>query len=62
MKSKQVRDLQRWFHLAFAVALGVYIYSPWSGNYVFALTMKAAIFPALALTGMLLWKWTQIKR
>lgn len=62
MKSKQIRDLQRWLHLAFAAALGIYIYSPWNENHVFALTMKAGIFPALSLTGLVLWKWSQIKR
>ena len=62
MTNKQARDLQRWFHLAFAAALGTYIYSPWGADPAFAFMMKAAVFPALALTGVLLWQWTRLRK
>jgi len=62
MTSKQSRDLQRLFHIIASLALGAFIYSPFGENPTFAFIMKAAVFPALTITGLLLWKWTQIKR
>jgi hypothetical protein len=62
MTGKQSRDLQRLFHIVAASALGVYIYSPLGENLTFAFVMKVVVFPALTITGLMMWKWTQIKR
>ena len=62
MTNKQTRDVQRWLHLTFAAALGTYVYSPWSADPTFAFVMKVLVFPALALTGFLLWQWTRLRK
>ena len=62
MTNKQTRDVQRWVHLGFAVALAVYVYSPWTADPTFALAMKAVVFPVLALSGVALWQWTRLRK
>ncbi|MEM6262476.1 MAG: hypothetical protein AAGI38_08220 [Bacteroidota bacterium] len=61
---KKQRNILRIVHLIGAAAIGTYVYSPYSEVEWFALLMQIVIIPALALTGMWLWKpnWFRITR
>jgi hypothetical protein len=56
------RTAFRWFHIAGAVSLGAYLYSPWGGNPVFAAVVLWAVFPVLGLSGLVMWQWGRISR
>lgn len=62
MTNKHARTLQRGLHLAFAAALGAYVYAPWAAAPDVAFAMKAVVFPALTLSGVALWQWTRLRR
>ena len=53
---KKQRDVIRVIHLIGAAAIGTYVYSPFSEVEWFKLTMQIIVIPALALTGIWLWK------
>ena len=56
------RSRQRITHLVLATALGVYFYSPLGEVAVVELTIQLIVFPALALSGLLLWKGNRVRR
>lgn len=56
------RTYHRRLHLVFASILGIYIYSPLGGVQAVELIVQTLVFPALALSGILLWRGRQIQR
>lgn len=60
--NKQMRTWQRAFHLLAAVILGVYIYSPWGDLPAFTAFVRFGLFPALGLTGLILWQQPRIMK
>jgi D-alanyl-lipoteichoic acid acyltransferase DltB (MBOAT superfamily) len=56
------RRYQRYAHLALATWLGAFLYSP-LGEEALALTLtRAVVFPALVVSGLLLWKGPTLRR
>jgi len=64
--SLRARRVQRLFHLVLATALGTYLYSPLADVSAATLAVQAVVFPALALSGVLMWKgprlWARLGR
>jgi hypothetical protein len=56
------RRTQRYTHLLFATWLGVVLYSPLGDNAGVELVTQTVVFPALVLSGLLLWKGAAIRR
>jgi len=49
------RSTHRALHVALAAALGAFVYSPLRTDPAAVLAVQAAVFPLLALSGVLLW-------
>ena len=65
VSNKRLRGTQRTIHLLGGLMLGIYIYIPLMDGPVpqFAETlMQLAIFPAIAVTGMLMWQLPRLRR
>jgi MFS-type transporter involved in bile tolerance (Atg22 family) len=62
MNSLWSRDNQRLVHVVFATILGLYLYSPLGDVTAVAFAVQALVFPALALSGLLMWKGHAIRR
>ena len=56
------RSRQRLVHVVFATVLGVYLYSPLGEVPTFELAMQIVGFPALAMSGLLMWKGPRIRK
>lgn len=55
------RRAQRLAHLVLATALGVYLYSPLREVAVVGLVVQVLVFPALAVSGVLMWKGPRLR-
>jgi hypothetical protein len=62
MSNKQIRDIQRAVHLLTALSVVLYIYLPVGSVPLLATLEKLAVLPLLALTGLLMWQWTRLRR
>ena len=62
LSNKQIRDLQRVIHLATALALGACIYLPLGTPPQVAALLKFGVIPVLAVSGLLMWQWTRLRR
>lgn len=49
-------------HLALSILLGTYLYSPLSDVAIADVVVQAVVFPALALSGLLMWKGPVLRR
>lgn len=56
------RSRQRLVHVVLATSLGVYLYSPLGSVEAVELAVQVLVFPALALSGLLMWKGHRIRR
>lgn len=56
------RSTHRTAHLLLAVALGAFVYSPLRTVPEAVLLVQTVLFPALALSGLLLWKGGRLRR
>ena len=51
------RRVMRYLHVAGALILGIYLYSPWGGSKIFQQIVQFGVFPILlAFTGLFMWK------
>ncbi len=62
MRGVWVRSRQRFVHLVLAAALGVYLYSPLGRVAAVELVIQVLVFPALVLSGLLLWQAPRLRR
>ena len=61
--SRELRIALRWLHIGLgAVIVGTYLYSPWSDVELFRVLVLWVAFPALGLSGLVLWQWGRIAR
>ena len=62
--SMKTRNRLRLIHIVGALAIGTFVYSPWSKLEWFALVMQVLIIPSLTLTGLWMWKpkWFRMKK
>jgi len=57
------RNALRWLHILIgAVILGTYVYSPWGDAAAFRALVLWVAFPALGLSGLMLWQGGRIAR
>jgi hypothetical protein len=49
-------------HLALGAALGAYLYSPLGEVAAVEIAVQVPVFPALALSGLLLWRGHRVRR
>lgn len=61
MTNRKLRTIQTWIHIVGGSVIGTYIYSPWHTVFAFDVAVKAVVFPAMVLTGVVLWKWGKIR-
>lgn len=57
MKEARWRVVLRWTHIILGVVLLCYIYSPFSANQGFQVFIKFIIVPAIAVSGLYIWKF-----
>jgi hypothetical protein len=56
------RSRQRLLHLVFGTVLGAFLYSPLGGVAAVELAVQVVVFPALVLSGLLLWQGHRVRR
>jgi hypothetical protein len=65
VSNKRQRDMQRAVHLVGALMLAVYVYIPLVGGSApqfAAAAMQFVIFPAVVVTGVLMWQLPRLRR
>ena len=62
MSNKNLRNLIRVIHLIAAAALGLYFYSPLSGDETLRLIIQFATLPSILLTGLTLWQQAYLNK
>ena len=65
VSNKRQRDMQRAAHIAGGLMLGAYVYVPLVGGPVpqfAAAAMQFVIFPAVVVTGVLMWQLPRLRR
>ena len=61
--SPGLRSVLRWTHIMLgAVIVGTYLYSPWGEVPAFRALVLWVAFPALGLSGLMLWQWGRLAR
>ena len=58
----QLRKQLRLIHILASAILGMFIYSPWRNHQTVLLAMSFAVFPIVALTGLLMWQGARLKK
>jgi hypothetical protein len=62
MSNKQLRQFLRLFHSVVAIVLGLFIYGPWGDGSLLEASIQYVIFPALALSGLLMWQQPRLNK
>jgi hypothetical protein len=62
MKPTTRRSIVRWIHIALAIPIAGYVYSPFENIPEYAGPTRYVFFPALVLTGLWMWKGHVIRR
>ena len=62
MKDVTKRTIVRWMHLVFSIPIIGYIYSPFKELPNYAPVVRYVAFPAIALSGLWMWKGHVIRR
>jgi hypothetical protein len=56
------RSILRWIHIILSIPVYGYLYSPFDKLPSYAPTARYVVFPALVLTGLLMWKGHLLRR
>ena len=62
MTNATKRYILRWLHLLLAIPIAGYTYSPFAELPNYAPLVRYLFFPALALTGLWMWKGDALRR
>jgi len=62
MSNKQMRQIVRLLHLVSSFALGAFIYGPWGAGSTLEGLIQFLVFPALAVTGLVLWQQPRLAK
>ena len=62
VSNKQIRDIQRVTHLVAALVLVLYVYIPLGRVPLLTTVMQFGVLPLLAVTGLLMWQWTRLRK
>ncbi len=56
MSNSTLRTIFRWIHLVLSIPIAGYIYSPFADIPQYAPAVRFVFFPAIVVTGLLMWK------
>lgn len=62
MTAATFRTILRWGHIAAAAVIGTYLYSPWGNDPAFTALIAYGVFPAMAVSGLLMWQQGRVMR
>lgn len=62
MTASRQRMAMRWAHLSLSFLLGLFVYSPLVQDELFAGLVRGVVFPAMTLSGVLMWQQGRIAR
>jgi hypothetical protein len=62
MNQATKRSILRWIHIIFAIPIIGYVYSPFDKIPEYATPTRFVFLPALALTGLWMWKGQALRR
>ena len=62
MSNKQLRQVVRVLHILEAFVLGALIYGPWGDGSLLELSIQYFFFPALAISGIVLWQQPRLTK
>jgi hypothetical protein len=62
VSNKLIRDIQRVTHLVAALVLVLYVYIPLGSVPLLTTVLQFGVLPLLAVTGMLMWQWTRLRK
>ena len=62
MSSASLRRVVRLLHVAAACALGTYLYSPLIDATWAARALQVGVFPAMAVSGLVMWQQARLRR
>ena len=62
MNGKNIRIILRWIHITLALFVGAAFYSPLGSNEVYLTATLWGLIPALALTGIGMWKQSSVMK
>ena len=62
MSNKTFRQSIRILHILEAVVLGAFIYGPWGDGSILEATIQYFFFPALGISGIMLWQQPRIMK
>lgn len=62
MSNKTIRQVVRWLHIVEAAVLGALIYGPWGDGSILELSIQYFFFPALGISGLVLWQQPRIMK
>lgn len=62
VSNKQIRDIQRATHLVAAFVLVLSVYIPLFSVPLLTTVVQFAVLPLLAVTGLLMWQWTRLRK
>jgi hypothetical protein len=60
MSNKQLRNVTRLVHIAIAALIGTLLYSLLRTDDTFILINQVVVFPALAITGIIMWQQPKV--
>ena len=58
----KIRIILRWAHIALSLVVMCYVYSPFGEHLIFRRLMQFLIVPALAFTGLWIWKFNAFNK
>lgn len=62
MNGKNIRMVLRWAHIVLALLVGAAFYSPLASNETYMAATLWGLIPALALTGVGMWKQSSVMK
>ncbi|GAL27683.1 hypothetical protein JCM19239_3287 [Vibrio variabilis] len=62
MNGKNIRIVLRWAHIVLALLVGASLYSPLASNEAYMAVTLWGLIPALALTGIGMWKQSSLMK
>jgi len=62
MSNKKLRQTARIFHIIEAFVLAVLVYGPWGDGSLLELSIQYLFFPALVISGILMWQQPRITK
>ncbi|GEM_PF-1852008 len=62
MNEAKLRVILRWTHIILGLVIMCYIYSPWTTKISFQIFIKFVVVPAIAITGVWIWKFPMFNR